>query len=171
MPRHLCNGSLYELTEHGTCTCCSPPRPVHRERTIPDDRTAGSRGEEWAHDDDEIFATVFHVHAHHGGTDCDGPMERSHTYQLTSLVWENIFTDPERIERGPDDNDLWAHLVRMDVPVHAESATVNISEGHMDWSERTDEGHRGGSLDACYDPGCAYDGDSQRDHYAERMGY
>lgn len=152
--------------ETADCTCCKPPRPIHREAPAPDDTT------EWEHDDDAMFATVYHVHVSTASADCDGPHEGEYTYQLTSLVWERIFAaDPERIERGPDDHDLWTHLARTHVPVSAEYATVTISSGLLTWNERTDEGYSGGTLQACTDPSCAHEGSRQRDVYAERMGY
>lgn len=152
--------------ETAECTCCKPPRPIHRDAPSPGNDT------EWEHDVDAMFATVYHVHFRSESADCDGPHHAEHTYQLTSLVWERIFAaDPERLEHGPDDSDLWCQLVRMEVPCHAEQATVTISTGLMTWNERTDEGYSGGQLVACTDPSCAHEGSRQRDIYAERSNY
>lgn len=151
------------MAETADCTCCKPPRAIHREAPAP------GTEEEWQHDDDAMFATVYHVHADGGSSDCDGPHEYSHTYQVCSLNWGYIFaSEPGKV---PDDNDLWCQLVRSEVPCHAEEATIHIETGLMHWNERTDEGHRGGSLRACTDPSCAHEGSRQRDIYAERMGY
>lgn len=133
----------------GLCTCHNPPRPMTQQNT----------GEEWAHDDTEDYAEVFHVHAYSRSVDCDGPLDRERTYQLTSL------RDVE------DKGDLWSRLVRMEVCPHG-IQTVNITEGHCaEFNQLTDEGFSAVTLQGCTDPNCAHDRASQRDHYAEAMGY
>jgi hypothetical protein len=158
-----------QFVRTGLCTCCEPPRPATQ--------TGGPR-EEWMHDDDEFYAEMRHVHVHTHSSDCDGPMEHWHTYRIPNIREEAL--RPEYLRgphyTGPEFSDLWDYLCKNEVSTcYPGTVTISPGEGNDDaechWSYTTDEGHRGGEMEVCSDPECAHEGSSQRDHYAEAMGY
>lgn len=148
------------------CTCCNPARPM---------RLYSPDGE-WCHVDDETYAEVFHVHASTSSADCDGPHASEHTYQITSMRWT-----PEELSHKsppePDAFDLWNKLCRFAPAFHNECEVEVTANGTDDGTftlrtgHRTDEGFHSEQLVGCKDPYCAHAGESQRDRFAEQMGY
>ena len=126
------------------------------------------------HTDDETYAEVFHVHEATASRDCDGPFERYSTYRIPMLRWLPGELDFKR-PATPDADDLWVKLCRLSIPLHT-TVEIKVTENDdgtmtMTWGHATDEGFRSQTLTGCKDPDCAHDDDSQRDHYAEAMGY
>lgn len=153
------------LKEHGWCTCCPTPRPIHRTES----------GEEWAHLGSETFADTFHVHRSYSSSDCDGTYYDENVLRITSV------TDPH----NPNDHDrytLWNEAVRQAVWGHAAKMTIEIDTGspygprdydqhRASFSEVHDEGYRNTELRGCTDTMCDIGYREHRDFRAESMGY
>lgn len=154
--------------ERAHCTCCEPPRPVQRD--IPYIVEDGSLGhcehpdwdsnEEWGHDDTGHYAEMAHIHVGQSSTDCDGRTTSGRTVRIPD------YRDCDNV------HDLWQTVARFTLPTgHWQSASIEVEEGLIRWSERTDEGGTSGEMRLCSSPNCAHDGRHFQDHAAEAMGY
>jgi len=156
------------------CTCCNPPQQVE----------LAADSQSWLHDDTnenggaQTAAQVYHVHLETSSRDCDGPFYTSRTVTFRHLRWDKD-KDEDIETNGYDPDDLWRRLAQMHAPltgpstIKIELTDCNIRAGlfKMTWAESTDEGHSSGEMRGCYDPTCAHRSPSQRDIFAERMGY
>jgi hypothetical protein len=116
------------------------------------------------------MTTNLHAHLDSYHLDCDGPLYSSRVETLT---------DAERAEHekanGVNDfHDLHFkdRVLGMVVSWHPEDeATVTITKGGFYYSEQTDEGVRSTDVRWCEDTDCDPNARSQRDVFAEQMGY
>jgi hypothetical protein len=115
---------------------------------------------------------TLHAHISTASADCDGPMYRDYVMSLNeaelaeSQQDENDFSDIAFRER------VMCHLVHMT----GGRATLVVDSEPGGWAERmachqdTEEGYRSGEAVFCTDD-CDEDEHSQRDVFAEQMGY
>lgn len=100
-----------------------------------------------------------HVHVSKHSRDCDGPLDQDYVAQYEG-----------------DDGDFFTALGFAIRPGGTEfPATVVLDLEDSGWAAEVTQAHEeGGSLTElveCDDPNCDLDRRSQRDHYAEAMGY
>ena len=109
------------------------------------------------HFDPKFRATV-HVHIETSSSDCDGPLYRSSTWT------------PE------DDQSSAEFFAKWMLSLHAYNGTVEVHvTADGEWvgthSQRTDEGYHAEEHRSCIYEDCRGQRASQRDIYAEQMGY
>lgn len=125
--------------------------------TMTDDETEHESPYDTNHFDPK-FRTTVHIHIESSASDCDGPLYRS-------SVWV------------PDADDSSAEFfVRWMLSLCAYNPDVEISlredgEWRGSYSQRTDEGYHAEEHHSCIYEECRGQQASQRDVYAERMGY
>lgn len=155
-------------TWRSDCGCCNPPRPAHVDATFSD-------REEWAHDDDGIFAEVRHVHLSYESRDCDGRMSGSQVIKISDIVREALVHFSQGPDARPTFEDLWRYMVASEAPTWGGTMEVvtdpdeRTSRAHI--GVPTDEGGRSVELHSCRDHWCLFERDTYRDHAAEAMGY
>lgn len=104
------------------------------------------------------FRETVHVHIESSSSDCDGPLYRYRT-------------------RTPDDDQSSAEFfAAWMLSLHAYNGEVSVRITHDgEWvgtfGYKTDEGYHAEEHRSCIYDDCRNDGPSQRDVYAERMGY
>lgn len=121
------------------------------------------------------MTTNLHAHVSTAARDCDGPIYRE---------WVETLNDAERKmhedsfnEAGESINDFHDYafrerLLSAHVSFHPEFVVrVEIQEAGFTMSEETEEGFRSAEVEWCEDPKCDLLAKSQRDVYAEQMGY
>ena len=115
------------------------------------------------------MTTTLHAHVDTASADCDGPMYRSYV----SLLNDDEIAEHEAAQGVNDFHDLHfkARIMSNHVSFHAESAEVSIFPHGFRYHEMTDEGYRSSEVRWCEDEDCNEDEYSQRDVYAEMMGY
>ena len=140
------------------CTC-----PNHRNAPVP--AFFDPVSDEWCHVDDVgdfYLAWMDHVHVDENTKDCDGPLDRFYVVR----PW---------VESENHVVDGLSLLLRV-----AESFLGNGDRGTIEWntfepsaiaSWTHDEGGGSAGLRLCRDPECAHERYTQRDHFAEAMGY
>jgi hypothetical protein len=116
-----------------------------------------------------MTTNTLHAHIDTAAADCDGPLYRS---------WVATFNDEERAERDAaqginDFSDI--HFMNRVLagqcgPYAVRQLTVKIDESGFTYHEDTEEGYRSGEVRWCTDD-CDTEERSQRDVYAEMMGY
>lgn len=120
---------------------------------------------EWQHVDDGTAASTHHIHVSRNASDCDGPIDHYHV---------------DLPRPGDEGGSMFSHWMRAlqwlpNAAVYVEGTmTVKHHEDgtySAEWSAPTDEGYEHEEIRVCLDPHCAYDRASQRDHFAEAMGY
>ena len=112
-----------------------------------------------------------HAHVDTASVDCDGPMYRE--YVVTPNDAE--IAEHEEAQGINDFSDI--HFMNRVFTSEcspyavAYGMTVKVDEHGFTWNEATDEGHRSGEVRWCRDEDCDPRAQSQRDVYAEMMGY
>jgi hypothetical protein len=143
------------------CTCHAPGLPVRLSEQYQD----------WTHVGEVLIgsdeqAYVYHVHDFSSGRDCDGRHDRSSVIRPAGLRDYSYATS--------DMDDVW-RIVCGWAPLYDEVEVKVIRDMNglrtLSYSRATDEGSDRGQYSECTDPGCAYEDSSQRDYYAEAMGY
>lgn len=116
------------------------------------------------------MTTSLHAHMSTASRDCDGPMYRDYVEALN----DDERAEHERANGVNDFHDLnfKARILAGAVFFSAEfGATVNITPEGFTYNEPTDEGHRSVEVRWCEDESCDPNAYTQRDVYAEMMGY
>lgn len=117
------------------------------------------------------MTNTLHAHVSTASADCDGPMYRDYVMG---------FSDDETKEHEDADgvNDFsdihFMERVMMSVasPYAVEHGmTVKVDDAGIEVHETTDEGYRRAEVVWCRDEDCDPNASSQRDVYAEMMGY
>lgn len=115
-----------------------------------------------------MTTTNLHAHVSTSSSDCDGPMYRDYVM---------VFNDDETAESGKAVNDFsdihFMQRVMMSVasPYAVQyGMTVKVDESGIEVHESTDEGYRAAEVRWCTDE-CDESAASQRDVFAEQMGY
>lgn len=123
--------------------------------------------------------TNLHAHVSTASRDCDGPMYRDYVTEMNSdEIAMQVRAYFEGVVRGYDSpvNDFSEYAFKERVlgnhvsfsPLVKVEVTVREEGFHM--SEETDEGYRSADVRWCEDD-CDSDAYSQRDVFAEMMGY
>ena len=116
------------------------------------------------------MTTTLHAHVSTASSDCDGPMYRDYVSALN---------DDERAmhEKANGVNDFHelefkARILSNHVSFHSEAGVqARIFDGGFETTEQTDEGYRSSEVRWCEDADCDPNAASQRDVFAEMMGY
>ena len=116
------------------------------------------------------MTTNLHAHVSTASADCDGPIYRDY---VTSL------NDAELAEHADANgvNDFHEiHIMNLVFTNHCgpyavHQLTVKVDDDCFEWNEQTEEGYRAGEVRWCRDADCDPNAASQRDVYAEMMGY
>lgn len=111
------------------------------------------------------MTTTLHAHVSTSSSDCDGPMYREYV---------EVFNDDETAESGKAYNDFSdlhfkARILSNAVSFHA-TCKVEVDEDGFQYHEQTDEGYRAVHVSWC-ESDCDESQSSQRDVFAEQMGY
>lgn len=117
------------------------------------------------------MTTTLHAHVSTASSDCDGPMYRDYVTELNS---DEIASHEAAEARGYNDfHDLEfkARVLANAVSFHADDAEIHVFPEGFRYSEPTDEGYRSQEVRWCEDESCDPNSYSQRDVYAEMMGY
>lgn len=113
------------------------------------------------------MTNTLHAHVSTVAVDCDGPLYRDYV---------ETFNDDERAESGQAVNDfseirfMQRMLGNQASPYAAHQMRVTIDETGIQVHEDTEEGYRAASVLWCRED-CDTDEHSQRDVFAEQMGY
>ena len=108
-----------------------------------------------------------HAHIESRAVDCDGPLDRSYT---------EVMNDDELADELMGEYYFEARILRSVISLHphylAQLEVVSYEDGtsRLSWFEPTEEGSRNVEATFCREDRCDM-GSSQRDHYAEQMGY
>lgn len=108
------------------------------------------------------MTNTLHAHVDTASADCDGPMYREYVCQMNSDETTSEFGDLE----------FKGRMLTNQVSFHSEfGVTVKADEHGFEMHEQTDEGYRSAHVRWCEDETCDSEAYSQRDVYAEMMGY
>ncbi len=113
--------------------------------------------------------TEIHAHVATASADCDGPFYRDFIIvpnddEIAASVKADGVNDFSEI-------DFRQRVLASQVSVYCtEDGTLQVSAGGFSWHETTDEGYRSSHVTWC-DDDCDTGQQSQRDVYAEMMGY
>lgn len=105
--------------------------------------------------------TNLHAHIATASSDCDGPMYRDYVTTMNAAEQADQFGDLAFKERVMGNHVSFSPLDKVQVEVTSEGFTMH---------DVTDEGYRSAEVRWCEDE-CADGEYSQRDVYAEMMGY
>lgn len=116
------------------------------------------------------MTTNLHAHVSTASADCDGPLYRDY---VTGLNHDEM-TEHDETGGINDFHDL--HFKERVLGNHVSFYTefgveVRIHKDGFSIREQTDEGYRSADVQWCEDPDCDPNAYSQRDVYAEMMGY
>lgn len=104
-----------------------------------------------------------HAHVATASSDCDGPMYRDFVQEMN---------DEERTNDQYGDLAFKERILGNHVSFHSEfGVEVKVSAHGFVTSEQTDEGYRSADVTWCEDEECDPNAASQRDIFAEQMGY
>ena len=114
--------------------------------------------------------STLHAHVSTAAADCDGPIFRDYVVGLSEEeIAEAVHAD------GVNDfseihfmNRVFANLCG---PFAVYQMRVVVDDSGFEWNETTDEGYRNGEVRWCRTADCDPNAYSQRDVYAEMMGY
>lgn len=114
--------------------------------------------------------STLHAHIDARSVDCDGPMDYS---------WVVSFNEAERTEEreaaGVNDfseiHFMNRVLTGQASPYSTRQLRLTMDDDGFEYHEDTEEGYRQGTVRWCRDEDCDPNERSQRDHYAEAMGY
>lgn len=116
------------------------------------------------------MTTSLHAHVSTASADCDGPMYREWVESLN----DDEVAMHEKAQGVNDFHDLTfkERVLGNHVSFHSEfGVTVKVDAEGFTMSEQTDEGYRSAEVRWCEDEDCDPRAYSQRDVYAEMMGY
>lgn len=116
------------------------------------------------------MATHLHAHVSTASVDCDGPLYR----ELISSLNDAERAEHEQAQGVNDFHDLHfkARILAGHVSFSSEQGVnVRVDEDGFTAFEQTDEGHRRANVRWCEDRDCDPTAASQRDVFAEQMGY
>lgn len=116
------------------------------------------------------MTTSLHAHVFTASSDCDGPMYREYVTGLNDVE----LAEHERQNGINDFHDLHfkERVLGNHVSFHSEfGVTVKADSEGFTMHEQTDEGYRSAEVRWCEDEDCDPNAASQRDVYAEQMGY
>lgn len=116
------------------------------------------------------MTTNLHAHVSTASADCDGPMYRDYVTALN----DDERAMHEQANGVNDFHDLTfkERVLGNHVSFHSEfGVTVKVGEDGFTMSEQTDEGYRSAEVRWCEDEDCDPNAASQRDVFAEMMGY
>lgn len=109
------------------------------------------------------MTTTLHAHVATAAADCDGTMYRE---------WVACPNDAERANESWGDMLFRERMLTNHVSLHTEyGVSVKVTADGFEMHETTDEGHRVAEVRWCEDEECDPNSYSQRDVYAEMMGY
>lgn len=110
-----------------------------------------------------------HAHVSTTAVDCDGPLHRDYTVGFN----DDEVAAREAAQGINDFSDIdFMQRVMMSVasPYAVHQMTVKVDDSGIDVHEHTEEGYRAAWVVWCHDE-CDLDYHSQRDVFAEQMGY
>lgn len=116
------------------------------------------------------MTTHLHAHVSTASRDCDGPLYRDYVSALN----DDERAEHERAQGVNDFHDLnfKSRILSNHVSFHTEfGVSVKVTAEGFWTREQTDEGYRSAEVRWCEDPDCDPHEASQRDVYAEAMGY
>ena len=109
------------------------------------------------------MTTTLHAHVSTASSDCDGPMYRSYVSEMN---------DDERCNDQYGDLEFKQRILGNHVSFHSEfGVNVEVSAEGFVTHELTDEGYRSADVTWCEDEACDPNAATQRDIFAEQMGY
>lgn len=109
------------------------------------------------------MTNTLHAHVSTAAADCDGPMYREFVQEMN---------DEERTNDEYGDLVFKERILGNHVSFHSEfGVAVKVSAEGFTMHEQTDEGYRSADVTWCEDEECDPNSYSQRDVYAEQMGY
>lgn len=111
--------------------------------------------------------TNLHAHVSTASSDCDGPMY--HEYVSTLNDAERAMHEKAQGVNDFHDLEFKARILSNHVSFHS-NTRVEVDERGFTTHEQTDEGYRSAEVRWCEDD-CNTDARSQRDVFAEQMGY
>lgn len=119
------------------------------------------------------MTTNLHAHIDTASSDCDGPMYREYVVSLNDD--EVAMHDAAEANGGVNDfhdYEFKARVLSSQVSWHPlEESTVTLTQDGFTVHEPTDEGYRSSHVRWCEEDSCDPEAYSQRDVYAEMMGY
>lgn len=116
------------------------------------------------------MTTSLHAHVSTAAADCDGPMYRDYVTELN----DDEVAEHERANGVNDFHDLHfkERVLGNHVSFHTEfGCKVEVTAEGFTAHEQTDEGYRSAEVRWCEDESCDPRAYSQRDVFAEMMGY
>lgn len=118
-----------------------------------------------------VLMNINEIHAHvsTASADCDGPLYRDYV----TVPNDDEIAESERAQGVNDFSEIhFKERVMMShcSPYAVHQLTVKVDDGGFEWHEQTEEGYRSGEVRWC-DDDCDTGQSSQRDVYAEQMGY
>lgn len=109
------------------------------------------------------MSTALHAHLSTAAVDCDGPIYRD---------WVTTLNESERADEDWGGLDFRSRLLGLYISMRSEfGVKVTVTSDGFEWHEPTDEGYASGEVRWCEDEDCDPHAASQRDVYAEQMGY
>lgn len=115
------------------------------------------------------MTTTLHAHVSTASSDCDGPLYREYVTEMNDSERSDDLGDVEFYNR------VVANTVTAYGSFRGGSLKVEVDDEYgnvsLEWSEPTEEGFRSTSVQFCEDESCDPNQASQRDVYAEMMGY
>jgi hypothetical protein len=116
------------------------------------------------------MTTTLHAHVATASADCDGPLYRDYVTSLNDS--ERAMHEAAQGVNDFHDLEFKSRVLSNHVSFHSEGGvSVNVSEHGFTMSESTDEGYRSAEVRWCEDEDCDPHAASQRDVFAEQMGY
>lgn len=116
------------------------------------------------------MTTTLHAHVSIASSDCDGPLYRDYITEMN----DDEIAEHESANGVNDFHDLHfkERVLGNHVSFHSEhGAVVKVTTDGFTLNEQTDEGYRSAEVRWCEDGDCDLSAYSQRDIYAEMMGY
>lgn len=116
------------------------------------------------------MTTNLHAHVSTASADCDGPFYRDYVTALNDD--ERAMHDKAQGVNDFHDLVFKERVLGNHVSFHSEGGvTVKVDSDGFHMHEQTDEGYRSAEVRWCEDEDCDPNAASQRDVYAEMMGY
>jgi hypothetical protein len=116
------------------------------------------------------MTTTLHAHVSTAAADCDGPMYRTYVESLNDS--ERAMHDAANGVNDFHDIVFKERVLGNHVSFCPDgSVRVNVRKEGFNMSEATEEGYRSADVRWCEDADCDPNAASQRDVFAEQMGY
>jgi len=117
-----------------------------------------------------LMTTTLHAHVSTASADCDGPFYQEYVTELNDD--ERAMHEQANGVNDFHDLEFKARVLSNHVSFHSEAGvTVNVGQDGFSMHEQTDEGYRRADVTWCEDEACDPNAASQRDVFAEQMGY